>query len=62
MLTDADRHFLLAVKRGNPNWGDFVLPEGERLPAIQWKLINLARMAPAKRRQAVDKLETILFP
>lgn len=60
-MTDADRRFLLALKRGAPDWGDFVLPEVERLPAIQWKLFNLMRMAPAKRRQAADKLEKILF-
>jgi predicted nucleotidyltransferase component of viral defense system len=60
-MTDADRRFLLALKRGAPDWRDFALPEVERLPAIQWKLLNLRRMAPAKRRQAVDKLEQILF-
>jgi hypothetical protein len=37
------------------------LPDVARLPAIQWKMHNLARMQPAKRRQAADKLETILF-
>jgi predicted nucleotidyltransferase component of viral defense system len=60
-MTDADRHFLLAFKRGASEWRDFVLPEVERLPAIQWKRFNLARMAPIKRRQAIDKLEKILF-
>jgi hypothetical protein len=60
-MTDADRHFLLAFKRGASEWRDFVLPEAERLPAIQWKRLNLARMAPIKRRQAIDKLEKILF-
>lgn len=60
-MTDADRRFLLALKRGDQNWDAFALPEAERLPAIQWKLLNLARMTPAKRRQAADKLEKTLF-
>jgi predicted nucleotidyltransferase component of viral defense system len=60
-MTDGDKRFLLALKRGNQNWRDFAIPEAERLPAIQWKMLNLARMQPAKRRQAADKLETILF-
>ncbi len=60
-MTDGDKRFLLALKRGDQNWRDFVLPEVARLPAIQWKLHNLARMQPVKRRQAAEKLETILF-
>ena len=60
-MTDADRRFLLALKQGIQDWQDFSLPEVERLPAIQWKMINLARMNPSKRRQAAAKLEKILF-
>ena len=59
-LTDQDRAFLVALKRGSHDWQDFALPEVEKLPAIQWKLFNLARMDPSKRRQAADKLERIL--
>ena len=61
-MTEADRRFLLALKKGTQNWQDFPLPEMERLPAIQWKMYNLACMSPSKRRQAVAKLEKILFP
>lgn len=60
-MADEDKRFLLALKRGDQNWRDFVLPEAERLPAIQWKMHNLARMQPAKRREAADKLEAVLF-
>ena len=35
-ITDADRNFLLALKRGTPDWQTFALPEAERLPAIQF--------------------------
>ncbi|MFZ1985450.1 MAG: nucleotidyl transferase AbiEii/AbiGii toxin family protein [Desulfatitalea sp.] len=60
-MSDGDKRFLLALKRGDQDWRDFALPEVARLPAIQWKMLNLARMQPVKRRQAADKLETILF-
>jgi hypothetical protein len=60
-MTDGDKRFLLALKRGTQNWRDFVLPEVERLPSIQWKMLNLTRMQPAKRRQAADKLEKVLL-
>ena len=59
-MTDEDRHFLLALKQGTQDWRNFSLPEVERLPAIQWKMLNLARMNPSKRRQAAAKLEKIL--
>lgn len=60
-MNDKDRHFLIALKQGAQHWRDFALPEVERLPAVQWKMLNLARMSPAKRRQATDKLERVLF-
>ena len=60
-ITDADRNFLLALKRGTPDWNTFALPEAERLPAIQWKILNLNRMNPDKRKKAATKLEKVLF-
>ena len=60
-MSDADRQFLLALKQGTQDWADFAIPEVERLPAIQWKMLNLARMHIDKRRQAAGKLEKILF-
>jgi len=60
-LNDDDRQFLLDLKQGNADWKKFPLPEAQRLPAIQWKLLNLERMATEKRRKAVHKLEKVLF-
>lgn len=61
MLTEQDRQFLLAVKRGNADWSQFPIPGAERLPAVQWKVQNLARMEPDKRRKAVKALERALY-
>jgi len=61
MLTDADKEFLLSVKRGNGNWKSFAYPTAERLPAIQWKLQNIARITPQKRAAAVGRLEAVLY-
>jgi len=60
-ITDSDRNFLLALKRGTPNWQTFALPEVEHLPAIQWKFLNLERMNPDKRKKAAAILEKVLF-
>jgi predicted nucleotidyltransferase component of viral defense system len=60
-MIDTDRHFLLALKQGTEDWQNFPMPEAAQLPAIQWKMLNLARMNPVKRRQAAAKLEKALF-
>ena len=61
MLTEEDKEFLLSVKRGTGNWKTFAHPAAERLPAIQWKLQNLARMTPQKRATAIGRLEAVLY-
>ncbi len=60
-LSDDDRLFLLALKQGTQDWQMFPLPDVARLPAIQWKMLNLSRMSPTKRHQATAKLEKTLF-
>jgi predicted nucleotidyltransferase component of viral defense system len=61
MLTEQDRQFLLAVKRGDADWHRFSIPEAQRLPAVQWKLHNLSLMEPAKRLKALKALERALY-
>jgi hypothetical protein len=56
-----DRRFLIDLKQGNADWEKFPLPDAQMLPAIQWKLLNLGRMAPRKRLEATHKLENVLF-
>jgi len=60
-LTEKDKKFLLAVKRGSADWNDFVLPAAQHLPAIQWKLHNLAKMQTDKRKLSADTLEEALY-
>jgi len=60
-LTEKDKQFLLAVKRGEADWNSFILPEIQHLPAIQWKLHNLAKMQISKRKLALTALESALY-
>jgi predicted nucleotidyltransferase component of viral defense system len=59
-LTDADRDFLLAFKRGDPDWSGFQISHAQQLPAIRWKVHNLGRMKADKRASAVEALGKIL--
>jgi hypothetical protein len=36
------------------------VPGIENLPAVQWKLLNIGRMAPMKHREALRKLRNYL--
>jgi hypothetical protein len=63
-LDEAERRFLLSVKRIEPEWEILGVPGIERLPAIQWKLLNLSRLKksnPKKYASALAGLERNLF-
>lgn len=58
------REFLLSFERESPTWGLLGLPEHvPDLPAVRWKLMNLAKRSAAKRdadyRQLADTLDRI---
>lgn len=60
-LTERQRQFLLSFKGSEPDWGLLNLTGVADLPAIQWKLQNVRRMAPAKREQALERLRRVLY-
>lgn len=59
-LTGADRTFLLGVKMGQPDWSLVGLPQAAALPAVQWRLTNLARLSEARRQALADRLKEVL--
>jgi len=59
-FTDADKGFLLSVKRGSPDWEAFPLPHIQKLPAVQWKLQNIKSMQTAKHETAMARLADML--
>ncbi len=50
------RTFLASFKRGKPEWELLGIPHVEQLPAVQWKMQNLAAMEPEKRQQPIENL------
>jgi len=59
-LTLAERQFLVSIKEGRPRWELLGLDGIERLPGIQWKLQNIARMSPKKHAAALETLKAKL--
>lgn len=61
VLRDRHRDFLLGFKRGEPDWNLLKLPGVEKLPAVQWKLLNVRRMTPVRREEAYENLRRVLY-
>jgi predicted nucleotidyltransferase component of viral defense system len=59
-LSREDRRFIASFKNKKPDWQLFPLSHVRKLPAIQWKLLNLRRMEKKKHREALIKLLTFL--
>ncbi len=59
-LTEEERNFILSVKLGEPEWSLMPFEHIHQLPAVQWKLANIAKMPRDKHKKAVDKLKRAL--
>ncbi len=59
-IDDSVKAFLLSFKRGQPRWELLGVDHAPDLPAIRWKLHNLARMSATQRNAAIAELERVL--
>lgn len=59
-LDEDERAFLLSLKRGKPEWDLLGFDHLDRLPALQWKLLNVRKMSPDKHRDALELLARVL--
>ena len=59
-MPDRHRRFLLSFETGAPEWSLLDVPNVGRLPAVQWRLENLARLDGRRRSELVVRLEAVL--
>jgi hypothetical protein len=59
-MPEEHRRFLISVKRGEPDWAVLDLPGAQNLPAVRWKLENLAKLSDEKRAQLLAGLNAVL--
>jgi hypothetical protein len=59
-LTEAHKQFLLTLKQGEPDWSLLPFENIRNLPAVKWKLRNLAAMNPRKREEGIKRLAQVL--
>ena len=59
-MPNEHRKFLATFKKGKPEWELLGIPHIEKLPAVQWKIQNLAKMDPKRREQLIGDLHKAL--
>lgn len=59
-LTESERHFLLSIKQGEPDWMLLPFDGLDRWPAIQWKLHNIRQMSARMHKAALRRLREVL--
>lgn len=59
-MPEEHRRFLISFEKGEPEWGLLDIPHAKQLPAVQWRLYNLAKIDTKKREQLVEDLRRAL--
>ena len=59
-LSDKEKAFIVSVKEANPQWELLGLPGIDRLPGVQWKLMNIRKMDKRKHAQMLANLKRVL--
>lgn len=65
LLTEEDKQFLIGFESNNPAWEGYEFEYFKDYPSVQWKLLNLKKLAkqnPKKLQNGVEFLKTLLFP
>jgi len=59
LLTDGDKQFLLSFKGGEPEWDLYPLDGLERMPAVQWKLLNINKLKNNNSKKYTEQLSAL---
>lgn len=59
-LDDPLKRFLWSVQSGKPDWDLLGVEGAERFPAVQWRMLNVARMKPDAMKKELSRLDKIL--
>lgn len=61
-IIERDRDFLLSFKQGHPDWALFDEPSVANLPAVQWKQLNIRKLAEnkTKHNEQTENLKRVL--
>ncbi len=64
LMTEEDKKFLISFESGQPEWNGYEFEYFKNYPSIQWKLLNLKKLAkqnPQKLKEEEKNLKCILI-
>lgn len=62
LMTEDDKRFLISFEMGQPQWDGYEFKYFKNYPSVQWKLLNLRKLAqknPIKLQEKAEKLRKI---
>ena len=62
LMTEEDKSFLFSFEMGQPEWKGYEFEYFKDYPSVQWKLLNLKKLAkqnPLKLQEEAEKLRNI---
>lgn len=59
-MPETHREFLISFEHMEPDWFLLDIPGMEKLPAVRWRLQNLAKVSKDKRATLIENLKTVL--
>ena len=63
LMTEADKKFLISFESGQPEWDGYEFEYFKDYPSVQWKLLNLKKLAkqnPQKLLEEAEELQNVL--
>ena len=64
LMTEADKKFLISFESGQPEWDGYEFEYFKNYPSVQWKLLNLKKLAkqnPQKLHEEAEKMNDIFL-
>ena len=57
LMTEADKKFLISFESGQPEWDGYEFEYFKNYPSVQWKLLNLKKLAKQNPQKLLEGLE-----
>ena len=59
LMTEADRKFLISFESGQPEWDGYEFEHFKNYPSVQWKLLNLNKLAKQNAKKMAEEVEKL---
>ena len=59
LMTEADKKFLISFESGQPEWDGYEFEYFKEYPSVQWKLLNLKKLAKQNPQKLLEEAEKL---